>query len=70
MARVMMAAVRMTATRMTTVQIAIRLGTTTTTPSPRRWKVDLHMRQSDAATVDGGLLASRSRHEHGSRRKI
>jgi len=45
MASVMMAAERMTATRMTTVQIANRLGTTTTTLSPRRWKVDLHMRQ-------------------------
>jgi len=58
MAAVRMAAVRMTATRMTTVLIANRLRTTMTTQSPRCWKVDLHMRQSDAATVDGGLLAS------------
>jgi len=58
MARVMMAAVRMIATRMTTVQIPSRLGTTTTTPSPWRRNTDLHMRQSDAAMVDGGLLTS------------
>jgi len=58
MARVMMAAARMTATKMTSVQIASHLGPAKTMPSPRRWKVDLHIRRSDASTVDGGLLTS------------